>query len=173
MKFRLSIAFILLTQLGVAQSNLTYKNFTHDGYKLDVPTNWRIDTSKTLGANFFAFSPADDNTLDKFSENVNVMIQNLQGQDISLQQYKEISENQFNSLSDKFSDVETVIYKKGTSEFLIFKYKMKQGNLALNVFSKCMIRNGSAYLATFAYEETASDKYKDISDRIILSFELD
>lgn len=173
MKYRLSFAFVLLTQLGIAQSNVSYKNFTHEGYKLDFPTTWRIDTSKTFGANFFAFSPLDDSKLDKFSENVNVIIQNLQGQDITLQQYKEISENQFNSLSDKFSDVESRIDKNGTSEFLIFKYKMKQGNLTLNVFSKCIIRDGSAYLATFSYEEIAKDKYKEIGDRIISSFSLD
>ena len=146
-------------------------DFAKGDYKLKYPETWRLDTSGNLGPELFVFSPLENDT-DKFSENVNVLIQNLQGQNINLEQYKQITEKQLADLATDGKIYESSILKTDKGEFFRITYAMTQGKYRIKITSICFIRNDKAYLATFSSELDKYDNYKEFGEQILSSFSL-
>ena len=175
MKSTTLFCFILFVNFGFSQTNSTDANskiaFEKNNYKIQYPKTWRIDTSKTLGADFFAFSPSE-NKDDKFSENVNIMIQDLGGQKVSLEQYKQVTEKQMVALMNDAKIIESAVIKTGNKEYYKVLFTMTQGTFKLKTTAICFIKKGKAYLATFSAEAAKYEQYKKITDEILSSFSL-
>jgi hypothetical protein len=146
-------------------------NFSTNSYKLQYPKSWSLDSSRALGSDLFVFSPLEDET-DKFRENVNVMIQNLKGQNIDLEKYKEITEKQIANLATDGEIIESSIKKSATGDFFRITYVMTQGKFRIKITSICILREGQAYLVTFSSELAKYDSYKETSENILSSFSL-
>ena len=86
---------MILSSPGFSQkeSSAELTDFTGKNYKLQYPASWTLDTSKSFGPAIFFFSPLE-NPEDKFRENINVLVQDLHGEDINLSRYKEITDKQ-------------------------------------------------------------------------------
>jgi hypothetical protein len=95
MRKALLLTFITFSFYGFSQkSALTPKvKFEKNTYIIEYPKSWRPDTSKIMGTDLFLFSPLE-NENDKFSENINILIQDLGEQNITLEQYKKLTDNQ-------------------------------------------------------------------------------
>ena len=117
------------------------------------------------------FSPLE-NELDKFSENVNVSIQNLTGQNIDLVQYKQITDKQVTDLATDGKIFESSLVKTNKGELFRITYGMTQGKFRLKITSVCFISNDKAYLATFSSELDKYDNYKKVGEQILSSFSL-
>ena len=78
----------VFSQTGSTAALIKYKKAN---YSISYPDTWSIDTSKQMGTELIIFSPLE-NESDKFRENVNVIIQDLKGQSIGLDDYAKISE---------------------------------------------------------------------------------
>ena len=146
-------------------------SFAKDNYKFQYPKSWRLDTLTKLGPELFVFSPLE-NESDKFSENVNVSIQNLSGQNIDLAQYKEITDKQVTDLATDSKIFESSILETNKGEFFRITYAMTQGKFRLKITTVCFIRNDRAYLATFTSELDKYDNYKKFGEQILSSFSL-
>lgn len=144
------------------------QTLARNGYQLQYPTTWRIDTTGIMGAELFVFSPLTD-TADKFSENVNLLIQDLKGQQIDLKAYKQISDEQFAQVTDGKVE-ESEIIKAGTKEYFRATYSMTQQNLQLKVTSICYIKNEKAYLVTYTALADTYEQYKKIAEEVLASF---
>ena len=147
------------------------KTFTNDNYSLEYPATWTLDTSKTWGADLMLFAPKDDDQ-DKFSENVNVLIQDLAGMGIGLEQYKEITDQQIATLATDGRIIESSILKKGNKEMYRIVYTMTQGDFNLKITSHCFIQNERAFLVTFTTEVEKYENYKLAGEDILGSFAL-
>lgn len=147
------------------------QTFTKNNYTIQYPQSWKLDTSKLMGTEFFVFSPLENET-DKFKENVNIIIQNLEGQDINLQKYKEISEKQFNTMVTDVKIYKSIITNKHNKGCFMANYAMTQGKYRLMITSICYIVNDKAYLVTFSSEFDKYDKYKTVGEEILNSFDL-
>jgi photosystem II reaction center protein PsbP len=123
------------------------------------------------GSDLFVFSPLENDT-DKFKENVSVIIQNLAGQDIDLDKYKEISESQIASMGAVSELFESSKVRTGKGEYYKLKYAMNDGDFRVTVASHCYIRGERAYLVTFTSESGKYEQYKKTGDRILDSFEV-
>jgi hypothetical protein len=97
MKLTLISALTLWAQFCFSQTDATKMKFSKDNFEIQYPKTWRLDTSKMMGTEFFLFSPLE-NEADKFSENINGMIQNLRGQKIDLEKYKQITDAQLTTM---------------------------------------------------------------------------
>jgi serine/threonine-protein kinase len=124
-----------------------------------------------MGTEFIIFSPSE-NENDKFSENVNGLIQNLRGQDIDLGKYKEITDKQLTEMVTDCKVFESSIIKDGNKEYFRTIYSMTQGKLKLKITSICFIKNEKAYLLTFSAEFDKYEQYKKVGDEILSSFSL-
>jgi len=173
MKLAFLLGFTTLATCCFSQADTTNRmlDFAKGDYKLKYPETWRIDTSGNLGPALFVFSPLENET-DKFSENVNVLIQNLEGQNIDLGKYKQITDKQLTDLATDSKIYESSISKTDKGEFFRITYAMTQGTFRIKITSICFIRNDKAYLATFSSEFDKYDNYKKIGEEILSSFSL-
>jgi len=146
-------------------------SFEKSNYKFQYPKSWRLDTLIKVGPELFVFSPLE-NESDKFSENVNISIQNLGGQNIDLAQYKQLTDKQVEDLATEGKIFESSIVKTTKGEFFRITYAMTQGKFRLKITTVCFISNDKAYLATFSSELDKYDRYKTVGEQILSSFSL-
>ena len=167
--------FILIAAVNLCSaqknSSILMSDFIHRDFILQYPETWKADTSKQWGAEVMIFSPIENET-DKFSENVNVLIQDLGDQPVSLEYYKEVTEQQISLIATDANIIESTIKKSANGEFYRFTYTMSQGVFKLKITSECYIHNGNAYLLTFTAEIDKFDDYRVIGEKMLDSFEL-
>ncbi len=74
-----------------------WEKYSDSNCEIRYPSEWDENTSGQMGTSFILFSPLESDD-DKFRENVNLLIQDLQGQELDLNSYVELSENQVRTL---------------------------------------------------------------------------
>src|SRR4030095_15595945 len=70
-----------------------WKVMNEPGYSISYPVDWLADQSGQMGTSFILFSPAVGEQ-DAFRENVNLIIQDLTGNKMTMDQFVELSQNQ-------------------------------------------------------------------------------
>src|SRR6187399_948979 len=118
MKITLILTFIAFTFCGYSQTDTTNQkeSFIKDNYQIQYPKSWRVDTSGQMGTKLFIFSPLENET-DKFSENANLIIQDLGDQNIDLEKYKEITDKQLIELATDGVVFESVVVKTDDRDY--------------------------------------------------------
>lgn len=167
MKLILFVSFFFLNHLSFSQPGK--QTLERNGYQLQYPTTWRLDTTGIMGAELFVFSPLTD-TADHFSENVNLMIQDLSGMKINLKAYKEITDKQ---LAQMFADSkveESAIINEGDKQYYRVAYGMTQQKRNIKIISRCYIKNEKAYLVTYTALADTYEQYKKVAEEILHSF---
>lgn len=172
MKLTALLCFILVTTSCFSQHDKSNEmiNFTNNAFKFQYPGAWTIDTSGQWGA-VVILAPLE-NASDRFSENVNVLIQNLEGRNIDLETYKQLTEQQITDLATDGKIIQSAIVKKDKGESFRITYSMTQGVFKLMITSVCYIHDEQAYLVTFTSEIDHVDQYKIIGEKILDSFRL-
>ena len=152
-------------------SSLKWGTIDRYSYSLQYPSTWSTDTSKQLGTDLFIFSPKEPDT-DKFRENVNVMVQDLKGLNITLDKYIEISEGQIKTLLTDASIIESKRLIQGNKEYHKLIFTGKQGIFKLKSEQYCFLVNEKAFVITLTIEENQYDKYIKNGEAILKSFKL-
>ena len=168
----ISITILLfLTSFCFAQTDATKSIFSKDNYTIEYPKSWQLDTSGLMGTAFFLFAPLD-NQRDKFSENLSLIIQDLAGQNINLENYKTITDKQITDFATDPKVFESRIKKINDTEYFRIVYAMTQGKSRLKITSICFIKNDKAYLITFTTALEQYEAYKKTGEEILSSFSL-
>lgn len=145
-------------------STLSEKN-----YSVQYPEEWRLDQSGQMNTKFMLFSPitgADDS----FSENVNLIIEDLTGHNISLDQYVELSENQLKSVLENVNIVSSETITGDDMEFHKVVFTGAQGAFNLKFTQHYYIYSNKAFVLTLTCEANQYDNYKNIGEKICNSF---
>ncbi len=171
MKIILTTLFLALTTLSYSQTTTQKIEYINQLYQIKYPKNWQLDSSKTMGTDLIIFAPLE-NESDQFSENVNIIIQNLAGKNIDLEKYKQITDKQFENPAFNIKVSESEIVKIGNESFYMTTYEMTQGKRRLKISSKCFIKNDKAFLVTFTSEIEKYESYKEMGDEILNTFKL-
>ncbi|MBP6387149.1 MAG: hypothetical protein KA313_11265 [Pseudarcicella sp.] len=169
MKSTLVFILVIFFHIGHSQTDTTKNTLKRLEYKIEYPKNWKIDTSKFIGTDFYIFSTLE-NKDDKFRENINEITQNLKGKDIDLEKFKQISDNQVLKLTNNSEVIESVIIKEKNKEYFKLKYIMTQGVFRLIITSICYIKDEKAYLLTFTCESEKYDQYEKVANEMLNSF---
>jgi hypothetical protein len=164
---------LTLTHTAFSQTNTSTEkaNIVRNAYQVQYPKTWKVDSSRTMGADLFIFSPLE-NATDKFRENVNIIIQDLKGQNIDLEKYKQISDKQFAELKENIQVFESTVTKLNGKQCYKAMYRLTQGGFKLKVASICYIKDEKAYLTTFTSEIDKYEQYKKAGEEILASFTL-
>jgi len=167
-KHYFTIILVLFTSLCFSQNK--FETYETEVFKIQYPMNWSLQTSNDFGASFAISSPLL-NGEDKFSENVNLIVQDLKGQNVSFDQYVNISKSQLKSLP-KSEFLESKRFRKENLEYqsIIFKAFLQERKLKIQQIY--IIKNNFAYVLTFTALEKDYDLYKNISDKVLNSFKL-
>lgn len=148
-----------------------WKTINETGYVIQYPDSFDLNTSGQMGMSFILLSKQTSQQ-DLFKENVNLIIQDLTGQNIGLDKYVEISEGQIKTMITNGNIIESKRIKTGDSEFQKVVYTGVQGKFNLKVEQYYCIVNGKAYILTLTCEIGQFDKYKDVGEKILNSFKI-
>lgn len=158
----------LLLSLTSFQTNTENNHYEKDNYQVDYPTDWELNTSGLMGSKFYLFSPLDEPG-DDFRENIGLIIQDLQGQKISMEEYVELSLNQLpQMLSELVIEKDEAVSKDCHS----LQYTFQQGNFHLRILQYVWLQEGSAYILTFTSEVDQFEKHLPTAQSILDSFEI-
>lgn len=169
MRFTIMAFLLLSAHFAMCQTDII--ELRKEAYKIEYPKSWTLDTSGRMGAELFILSPME-NESDKFRENLNIIIQDLSGQNINLEKYKEITDRQFEQLGESGR-----VYGSGIGTcngFPCFQtsYMLIQNGFKLRASSICEIKNDKAYLVTFTTDFNKYDQYKKSGEDMLSSFSL-
>ncbi|BDS10436.1 hypothetical protein [Aureispira anguillae] len=150
------------------------KNWVIDenaSYYIEYPKEWKIDKSGTMGTSLILFSPITSSE-DSFSENVNLMIQDLGGMDINLDEFVELSEKQVKTL---ITDGNIELSKRinasnGTFHKII--YTGKQGILKLKFEQYYWMVDEKAYILTLTCGDDTFEEFQIAGEKILDSFRI-
>lgn len=137
-------------------------------YEISYPSNLRYDDSKTRGTEFIIYTEKEDEK-DTFIENINLLIQNLKGYQIDLNQYIEITEKQINENGILIESKRTVL---NNSEVHILTYEANLNVRNLKFHQYILVKNEKAYVLTYTAEIDKFDIYFPEIIKIFNSFSL-
>ncbi|MCL6613224.1 MAG: hypothetical protein K6U03_01165 [Firmicutes bacterium] len=134
------------------------------------PKSWEI-AEETFGVQVMFISPFE-NSDDKFRENVNIVIKELEQTAADLEA---ISQASIEQISQLITDFKLISYEKvqfsGYESRLII-YSGKQGIFKLKFLQVLVIRNNILYVITFTAQEEAFNRYLPAATTIIDSFKI-
>lgn len=168
----LILAVLLSSKLLLSQNPdfASWKSFEKDNYAIQYPGEWELDDSGKLGPSFFVSSPLS-NQEDKFRENVNLMVEDLNGIDLDLQQYVAFSIEQIKAhIKDcKIISNETMGVKAHHQKLV---YTGQVGVFDLKFVQYFWTSKEKGYVLTFTSEETQFEKYQKMGLQMLDSFEM-
>jgi len=158
--------------LLIAQPVAMKSFFSRGGYfSISYPDNWELSTLQIPGIYFQAFSPKEGPN-DRFRENVNVVIEDLNGRQVSEQQYVDATKKKL-MLNVK----EFYLIKAG--ETMIGSYKAYEilytGKLNLYNFkfkAVIVIYEKKAFVLTYSSDLISYDKFYPETNKIMNSIRL-
>lgn len=148
---------------------------TLDGtdYSIQYPDSFELNQSGQMGESFILFSKHTSEE-DPFRENINLLVQDLTGQnnDIDLDKYVELSEGQVQSMLTDGNIIESKRLTTDSKEYHKIIYTGKQDELDLKWLQYYWVGNNKAYVLTLTCEENQYDAYATVGEKIMNSFRL-
>lgn len=148
-----------------------WRTLTDDQFEIKYPIEWNVDSSGQMGSSFFFFSKRNDDN-DRFKENVNLIIQDLSGNDLSLDKYIKISEDQINAIVTNAKILSSDRIGVGKNVYHKIVYLGRQGQFDLKFDQYLWLIDEVAYILTLTSEEDEFKKYEAIGYEILNSFEI-
>ena len=148
-----------------------WKTYEQNAYKIQYPDSLELNTLEALGDGFILFFNLTSSD-DKFRENINLVIQDLRGEDVSLDDYVKISENEVKTLIANGTVIESARIKTDRSDFHKIIYIGKYGQFDLKFEQYYMVKNDIFYILTLTTEREQFDNYIGIGEQIMNSFEI-
>jgi hypothetical protein len=136
---------------------------------LKYPGDWELNETGLMGTSFI-FLSKQENESDLFRENVNLLIQDLAGMNVNLDQFIEITEEQVNTLMEEGKLIESARVNEKNAEYQRMQYSGKQGPYNLMFFQYIWVIDTKAYILTFTSEQDSFEKYKNAATHLLNSF---
>lgn len=171
LKYFLYTASLVLFMSPMLAQTAEWETLKAKNYSIEYPSEWATDVSGQFGSEFFLFGPLESEA-DEFSENINLIIQDLEGMDIDLKKYTEISLEQIKSM---ITDGKIYTNENIKTDYAVFQklvYTGTQGKFKLKFIQHYTIVNEKAYILTLTCEESQYDSYADIGEQILGSFQI-
>lgn len=163
----LFIIVLLLSQTIFSQ--LRTKEFSKSNYSINYPESWILQDNVGNGIEFFLLTKKTD-AKDSFSENLNLIIQNIESLNLDLDKYVGITENQF-----KDNKAKVLINKRNKNkfnDFHVFVFEANVNGNDLKFMQYIFIENNKAYVLTFSATLANFDRYIAEMQKAMNSFTL-
>ncbi|WP_339625266.1 PsbP-related protein [uncultured Winogradskyella sp.] len=173
MKIKLTTLVVLLIGFTVfAQKDWT--QLTQDGFAISYPKDWvSSDQKPQPSMQFLLMSDEKSQINDKFRENINLTLEDLGGQVLSLEDYAKISLEQITTQIPSAKVIVNVTTKINDYEARSVIWSADFGNGMVLKFKQVFILNGGmAYVLTFSSTSAEYDDYIEVGDKILNSFKL-
>lgn len=147
---------------GMTKVEHTWEPYTGANFSINRLSYWEISEDKTLGASFIFYVAqiAED---PNFRENMTLLVQDLKGQEIDLDKFVSISEDQIAKLMTNGKIHESQRIKGDLYESHKVVFTGDQGIYKLKFEQRYIIHQNKAYILTFTALENEFDLFiKDI-----------
>ena len=166
MRLHFSLIFLFLFSVGFSQKQELDAIINVAAYSIKYPSVWKIDTTGRNGTAFYLFANKEGRN-EIFGENVNLLIQDLQGMHLDLKQYTEISENQIKSFG---TIIESKLITRNSIEgqSVIYEGTFKDYHLKFRQYY--FLKNDKAYILTYTAKSDTYDSYIETAEAIMATF---
>ncbi len=164
---KLLYILLLLASGQVVMSQTNFSIINRENYSISYPSTLRIDESRT-GIEFVIYAKRE-NSEDDFSENINLVIQDLKNMNIDLNKYVAITEDQIINAGIL---IESKRIKKNNFEFHRIVYKATMDNRELKFIQYDFVKEEKAYILTFTSELEEFDNYSKVMEGVMKNFVL-
>lgn len=148
-----------------------WKSLVEEKYEIKYPKSWELNSNGMMGTKFILFSPVA-NEKDQFRENVNLIIQDLTGYNLTLNQYTEISVQQIKATFPGSEMTANEKLKGESFEFQKLIYTGKQGDFDLKFEQYFWIVDQEAFVLTLTCEVSEFDNYQFLGETILNTFKI-
>ncbi len=176
---RILLSFLLLSVSAFGQKTIKesgnktttneWQTFEQSGYSIKYPSTWELDQSGQMGSSFIIFSPLESDK-DKFMENVNLLVQDLDGYNLDLNQYIEFSEEQIKTMLTNSTVIESKRVKDDKGVYHKIIYTADQGVFHFKFEQYCWVINDKAFVLTFTSEQDKFVEMAEIAEKILNTF---
>jgi hypothetical protein len=149
----------------------TWKSIDENGYSIQYPDSWDVDKSGTMGMSFMILSKLTS-PQDQFRENVNLLIQDLTGQNINLEKFVEISQSQIKTMVVSGNILENKTLNSGGKEYQRVVYSGDLNQFKFKFQQYYWVIQDKAYILTLTCEAAQFDAYHETGEKIMNSFRL-
>jgi hypothetical protein len=169
--FSLLFGLQIAAQQTISNNTDGVSHIKRERYSLSYPKSWILGTSKLFGMDLFLRSPKVD-SLDQFSENLNVFVQDLHGQNYNLLKLGQESEKQIKNLVTEVEIIESRLDSSASHVYYSLKYKGRHGKFLLTTEQRYYLKDEIGFAVTFTVQNGKEKEYASTSDRIFESFKL-
>lgn len=174
--FKLIVPLVTICALAYAQKNPEvgtdeWKILDESNFVVHHPSSWELNQSGQQGTTFIALSPLES-TDDKFRENVNLIVQDLSGHNLGLDEYTVISTDQILHMIPNSSILENKRMSSAGNEFQKVIYTGEPGTYKLKFEQYYFVVDKQAFVLTLTCEQDKFDQFKEVGERILNSFRL-
>ena len=166
------VLFLFLCSAMYSQED--WKTYEKDNYSIQYPENWSYSDQKPQPSiQFVLMTEEASQTEDMFRENINLNTESLQGRDITLDEYIELSLGQITKQipSAKLLSSEDISINGMKAKSSIWSADF--GNGMLLKFKQYVVLNrGMAYILTYSSSVTDFEKYLDQATGILDTFKI-
>jgi serine/threonine-protein kinase len=166
------IQVLLITLLSCSSINwLNYKD-DNNKFSISYPETW----DKNINNGMVVFFTKKENQEDLFRDNINIIVQNLSNQPLTLEEYTNLTKQQVinevgASAIQSTNDVILAGQKAKEMIYIIPKNPLRN-QLDLKIRQVWFIQNNKAYLLTYTAEKDKYEKYLQEVLKIDASFKL-
>ncbi len=148
-----------------------WKTLSTDDYTISYPADWELDESGQMGTSLILYTPAKSEN-DQFRDNINLMTQNLTGQNVDLDKYVEISENQVKTQlkNGKIIESERITTKQPNYQKIIYTGNHGSGDLKFEQYY--WVTKDKAFVLTLTCQIDQFDDYQEVGEKIMNSFSI-
>lgn len=162
--------FIYSAETVCAQEN-TMRLFSRNHFSAMYPSKWKVDTSRFMGSEVFFSSPLEGKD-DKFAENISVVIADAKEFENELEEFGKSTEKKLKEIFKQITFNSSSMIRSEGKKYYAMDYELQQGKLNLRIVSRSYMMGDKVYIIAFSSEENTYDNYKEISEKILNSFQL-
>lgn len=148
-----------------------YTNTQH-GFKLAYSPEWEVKNEQDEIVAVMLMAKLLDDLDDKFNENVNIIVQNVEVKDLQLDQYTEKNIDDIKSTIDGVLITDKKDLKIGGHPAKMIVFTGNYGDAKLKWAQTYMVKGSYGYIFTFTDTPEDYDNHKKYYEEILNSFEL-
>lgn len=167
----LLLILILFPLIIFAQETKESIKYEKDNYSIEHPSNWILNDSGENGTKIFLY-PTNSESSDVFTENINLIVQNLNDSNITIEKYKGLVEKQISGMLTEPKISSSEIENKNGLKCHQLIAEGKSGDYKFKTIIYTYLINKQIYTLTFVtlYENYENNHIESL--RIMDSFKL-
>jgi serine/threonine-protein kinase len=169
MKFKILVA-LLITSFAVKGQEkwVDYKKYN---YKTEYPQSWTLSDAKSTGSAFVMLSPIEKN--ETFRENINLNVSFLQGKNVTLEAYREVSVKKIKGRLPNVTILENKIVNKDSNTYLVVVWTGEVGGMSLKIKQHLYVKDNKAYVLSYSATKESYNRFIKTANRILEGFKID